>query len=147
MELDPMRVRYYGITEECLECQHCGRSDLKKTVMLHIIDADGNASELTYFGTTCAAKALGSTAAAVKKAAERAQAYRIARAKELEKILHSSPKYLENCLKVEWSINVNRHGGLFVDGVWFGRTVEGRGREEFLTAQETSWRKELEYCR
>lgn len=141
MKLDSMRVRYYGITDECLECQHCGRSDLKKTVMLYILDADGNAGELTYFGTSCAARTLGSTAAQVKKEAERAQAYRITRARELRGKLDAP--WCATWIGQTFDSEVRRWGGVRLDGVWF--TADQRA--EYVTAQEASWRKELEYCR
>lgn len=51
--------RYLGITDECVECQQCGRTELRSTVVLAILDADGNTEDVTYYGSTCAAKALG----------------------------------------------------------------------------------------
>lgn len=62
-----MNVRYYGMTDECTTCEHCGKSGLKNTVVLEILDDDGNAEGATWYGTTCAAKALGRTAASVRK--------------------------------------------------------------------------------
>jgi hypothetical protein len=52
------RFRYIGVTDECIECQKCGKSDLKSTVVLALLDADGNDEEITYYGSTCAARAL-----------------------------------------------------------------------------------------
>lgn len=51
--------RYIGITDECVECQKCGKPGLKSTVILAILDADGNPEDATYYGSTCAARALG----------------------------------------------------------------------------------------
>lgn len=51
--------RYIGTTDECIECQQCGKADLRSTVVLAILDADGNVEDHTYFGSTCAARALG----------------------------------------------------------------------------------------
>ena len=51
--------RYIGITDECVECQKCGRNELRSTVVLAVLDADGNTEDVTYYGSTCAARALG----------------------------------------------------------------------------------------
>lgn len=53
------KFRYIGITDECVECQKCGRVDLKSTIVLAILDAEGNEEDITYYGSTCAARALG----------------------------------------------------------------------------------------
>jgi hypothetical protein len=50
--------RFIGTTDECTECQHCGRTQLKNTVVLEVLDEDGNGGEFTYYGSSCAAKAL-----------------------------------------------------------------------------------------
>jgi hypothetical protein len=52
------QFRYIGITDECITCQKCGKPELKSTVVLAILDTDGNAEEFTYYGSTCAARAL-----------------------------------------------------------------------------------------
>lgn len=62
-----MKYRYLGITDERDACDCCGRTNLKRTVVL---DIDG---EVVYFGTTCAARALKVPAAEVRKGAKRAQ--------------------------------------------------------------------------
>lgn len=51
--------RYLGITDECVECQQCGKTQLKSTVVLAVLDADGATEDVTYYGSSCAAKALG----------------------------------------------------------------------------------------
>lgn len=43
--------RILGISDEVTTCDHCGRSELRRTVAL---DFDG---EVSFYGTTCAAKA------------------------------------------------------------------------------------------
>lgn len=55
----PARFRYLGVTDECVECQQCGKSDLRSTVVLAVLDADGNTTGTTYYGSHCAARALG----------------------------------------------------------------------------------------
>lgn len=56
-----MTTKYFviGSTDNCTTCDCCGKQNLKKTVVLGTIDADGN-KELDphYFGTTCAKKAV-----------------------------------------------------------------------------------------
>ncbi len=51
------RVR--GTTDDVTTCEKCGKIELKGTVILDVLDADGNAEEVTYVGTTCAAKMTG----------------------------------------------------------------------------------------
>lgn len=50
--------RYIGVTDECVECQKCGKTELRSTVVLAVLDADGNTEDVTYYGSTCAARAL-----------------------------------------------------------------------------------------
>lgn len=52
--------RYLGITDECTTCEQCGKPQLRNTVVIQPLDADGNADgDPTYYGSTCAARALG----------------------------------------------------------------------------------------
>jgi hypothetical protein len=51
--------RYLGTTDHMQECERCGRVDLRATVALAVLDADGNTEDVTYYGSTCAARALG----------------------------------------------------------------------------------------
>lgn len=54
------RVRYVGITDDETTCGQCGRVDLARTVVVEWLDDDGNGTgEIAYFGSTCAARALG----------------------------------------------------------------------------------------
>jgi hypothetical protein len=59
--------RILGTSDTVTTCDHCGRSDLARTVAL---DFDG---EVSYYGTTCAAKAFfpKSTGADVAKIASK----------------------------------------------------------------------------
>jgi len=61
------RVR--GTTDDVTTCQICGKPELKGTVILDILDEDGNTEEVTYAGTTCAAKLTGRKATAIRNAA------------------------------------------------------------------------------
>jgi hypothetical protein len=54
------KFRYIGVTDDCVTCQNCGKDELKSTVVLAILDADGNQDgDVTYYGSSCAARALG----------------------------------------------------------------------------------------
>ena len=64
--------RFVGITDETTVCEHCGKDDLRSTVVLALLDSDDNVTEYVRFGSTCAARALGNgaTGAKVRKNAE-----------------------------------------------------------------------------
>lgn len=63
-----------GTTDEVTTCELCGKAELKGTVVLATLDADGNEDGgVCYFGVSCAAKAAGWTQREVRagvKAAE-----------------------------------------------------------------------------
>jgi hypothetical protein len=51
-----------GTTTDVPECGLCGRDDLRYTIALQPLDADGNADgEVVYFGSDCGARAAGWT--------------------------------------------------------------------------------------
>lgn len=49
------RFSVEGITDEVTVCDHCGKKNLKRTVLL----VDNETGDEVYFGTSCAAEALG----------------------------------------------------------------------------------------
>ncbi|TKG67040.1 hypothetical protein [Prauserella endophytica] len=51
--------RHLGITDECVTCEACGKPNLRSTVVLGILDTDGNVEGTVYYGSSCAARALG----------------------------------------------------------------------------------------
>lgn len=56
--------RYIGVTDECVDCQRpgCTKMDLRSTVVIQPLDVEGNDDgDPTYYGSTCAARALGVT--------------------------------------------------------------------------------------
>lgn len=53
------RYRAMGTTDDCTTCDKCGKDHLKKTIILGILDADGNVEDVVYYGSTCAGRALG----------------------------------------------------------------------------------------
>lgn len=59
-----------GTTGDVTECEHCGRTELKGTIVLGILDADGNPDgDAVYFGAVCGARAAGWTTKDIRKAA------------------------------------------------------------------------------
>lgn len=68
------RFKIDGITDDRTTCECCGRTNLKRTVRLIILDADGTATGSTYYGTECAAIATRRTNANVTKIARERQA-------------------------------------------------------------------------
>lgn len=48
--------RVLGTTDEVTNCDRCGKPELKSTVIMGILDADGNVEEVVYMGSTCAAR-------------------------------------------------------------------------------------------
>ncbi|MFB7899967.1 hypothetical protein ACFC1B_26990 [Streptomyces xiamenensis] len=54
------------MTDQITTCELCGRDELRGTVQMLELDADGNAVEDHYYGTGCAAKAAGWTQREVK---------------------------------------------------------------------------------
>ncbi|MEU7967320.1 hypothetical protein AB0D09_28235 [Streptomyces sp. NPDC049097] len=69
-----------GIVDDFDECGCCGRRGLKRSVALMPLDADGNedgtVEDVAYYGTSCAAAALGWTQGKVADTARAAQAER-----------------------------------------------------------------------
>lgn len=53
-----LRYRMLGINDEQTVCDHCGKADLKCTVALAVLDADGGELGIVRFGRVCAARAL-----------------------------------------------------------------------------------------
>jgi len=72
--ISTLLFKVLGTTDEVTECEYCGRVDLKGTVVLALLDVDGNREGTAYYGTTCAAKAGKRTVKSIRedvKAAER----------------------------------------------------------------------------
>src|ERR1019366_5729016 len=57
-ETAPHGYRACGTTDEITDCDHCGKTGLKSTVILRFLDADGNYDGERYVGTSCAGKML-----------------------------------------------------------------------------------------
>lgn len=54
-----MEYRVLGTTDEVTTCEICGREELKGTIVLGVLDADGNVEAEMYAGSSCGAKAAG----------------------------------------------------------------------------------------
>jgi hypothetical protein len=65
--------RVAGTTDDVTTCELCSRPELKGTVIMVSLDADGNDEGVSYFGTSCAAKAAGWTVRSVKAGIASAQ--------------------------------------------------------------------------
>jgi hypothetical protein len=71
----PRAFEIKGTTGDVSTCDCCGRRGLRKTVVMLPLDADGNVDgEPTFYGTGCAAAALGWTSHRVRKTATAADA-------------------------------------------------------------------------
>lgn len=57
-----------GTTDECTQCQLCGRDELKRTVVIEYLDT----GEIVHAGSDCAARALGWTESTVRTRARSA---------------------------------------------------------------------------
>jgi hypothetical protein len=64
--------RVAGTSNDVTTCELCGRDELKGTVVLYALDADGNPEAVEHYGTSCAAKAAGWTQREVKSRAKAA---------------------------------------------------------------------------
>jgi hypothetical protein len=83
--------RVIGSTNDVTTCEYCGRDELKGTVILAVLDADGNTESTVYFGTGCAATAGRRT---VKEISEDVKlADRVRREAELATIEESHRKF------------------------------------------------------
>src|SRR6266700_3816761 len=65
--------RVLGTTTDVTECGNCGRDDLRYTIVLQHLDAEGNPdSEAEYFGSDCGARAAGWTQREIRQRARSA---------------------------------------------------------------------------
>lgn len=51
--------RVLGTTDAVTTCEICGRDELRGTIVLGVLDADGNVEAEIYAGSSCGAKAAG----------------------------------------------------------------------------------------
>lgn len=144
--MSKLRVEYFGITDECGTCECCGKTNLRKAVMLFVLDADGNRDELVYYGTTCAAKALSVRPTQVTRMAEEANRERLEKLDRLTRILtdtYSNGRYLVQA-RTEFNRNASQGRMSVVNGVEYGPDApEGFRMQAYSAAREAQWRAEL----
>lgn len=70
-----MPFKMLGISNDVDSCECCGRTGLRKTIILGKLDPDGSVTDVLHFGTSCAGKALAikATKAAIERMATDAQ--------------------------------------------------------------------------
>jgi len=51
--------RILGTTDDVTECELCGRTELKGSIVLAVLDADSNEAGIVYYGASCGARAAG----------------------------------------------------------------------------------------
>lgn len=81
-----------GITGDFDTCECCGKTGLKRTVIMGIKDEDGNVIDVRYYGSNCAAMAtrFRGTKRSIEKIAEQAQ--RDAEEAERNKVVEVNPQ-------------------------------------------------------
>jgi hypothetical protein len=52
------KFKVLGISDDVTECHCCGKVNLKRTVILDVLDADGGVMDTVHYGRDCAAVAL-----------------------------------------------------------------------------------------
>jgi hypothetical protein len=82
-----------GTTEDVTSCECCGRENLKKTVAISLDDADP-----MYFGTTCAARAVGWAAADMRRSIKRVEDEQ----KEKARLARNARIVAEQCAWFTW---------------------------------------------
>jgi hypothetical protein len=73
VETQTLRYRAKGFTDDVVDCEICGRVDLKGTVRLEIVDVDGNVEGEIFAGVVCAARHSGRKAAEIRTEAKDAE--------------------------------------------------------------------------
>lgn len=65
--------RIMGTTDDFLTCDCCGRTDLKRTMIMAVCDAEGcPTGQVMHFGTSCGARHAGISALELEKLAKAA---------------------------------------------------------------------------
>jgi len=90
-----------GITDEVTSCDCCGRTDLKRTIVLERAE-DG---VIVYFGSQCGARAIGWTTKDFERAAKDAQ---IDRKKAIDAAVRNHPASI---LRSQWLTDHYNNGG------------------------------------
>jgi hypothetical protein len=104
------QYEYKGITDEETSCSCCGRVELKATIVLAVLDADGNATgEVTHFGRTCGARALGWNVKAVDVAVKNTKAEMARHAEAMDRAVRFHPLMLAKSAEITAFYNDPQH--------------------------------------
>ena len=121
------QYRIKGVSDDITTCGNCGKSNLKRTVALELIDEPG---VVVHYGTDCAARALAARGNKVGKSALDVQAGAVAYVERLRGLGKYSARVIADAV---W----NRYGFLYDlrDGVLY---LGGRGAECFAELDLTA---------
>jgi hypothetical protein len=128
MSEDFFIMRAKGTTELVTECDCCGRVDLKKTVIMAVLDADGNETDRMHFGVVCAAKASGRPVKEIKAEASAADSEL---AREWSEALNLNRAFNT------WRAGQDREAVIAERKMWV--FSEQRGRTCYLHWTENAW--------
>lgn len=97
--------RVHGMTDDTDTCEICGKIELRRVVMLAVLDVDGNTEEIIYAGTTCASRKLAKSGKRVPAARVRDAAAAAARVMESAKSWADEFRSLRfnDYLKANWT--------------------------------------------
>ncbi|WP_157431143.1 hypothetical protein [Actinomadura macra] len=109
-----------GFTDEVTACQICGREELKGTVVLRELDAEGNEFTETYAGTGCAAEVGGWTQRAVK-----------AELKALQQAKRDADRAARDA---EWSARTDRETAEMIEWAAEVYGIQAKTRDELFEA-------------
>lgn len=132
------KYRMIGTTDEVVECEKCGKVDLSLTVVLEFLDADGNGEGVTYYGTTCAARALADRGVRLSAASVVREA-RSARHAALRECLYATEQLDAHGLAHEGA--VTREETCMVMRAYIARCVE---RQESVKLGPDVFKREIE---
>lgn len=124
------RYRYLGVTDEQTTCDRCVKTHLKSTIILVVLDEDGNDDDVVNFGSTCAAKALGRTGKGegrkVLDAARFATEKTLITAKEARKALEFYGLPETGTMTVEQHMGaVDKYMDAHRNAMWFHKKTRG----------------------
>lgn len=130
------RFRLLGIDDEVTDCECCGKADLKCTMALAELDADGNEAGVVHYGRDCGARALRWSVSA-DRAEKAARGTLKARGEDGENIYrawnqHVGPN-IEAVYRDRMTARASLRGGIEVE-VWstfYGAAPAGRDWQEY----------------
>lgn len=98
--------RVLGTTDDITVCDQCGRDDLRSTVVLAELDADGNEIGITYMGSDCGANAAGWTQTRVRAEARAADKARRDAERAAQRAAFDAKTDRETADLIEWAAEV-----------------------------------------